>query len=292
MEFIYIFGRLIFSISSNVYQKKLSHSGLHPFYIVAATYFVLSLLAVPLLGIVNTGELNHAFWLNVLLASVLDVGGWMFLVMSLSKTDLSVFGPLNAYKVVFSLLLAVVFLHEIPSAQGLIGVAVIIIGSFFLTPATSTPSANRIFSLLKDKGVQARFLSIALFSIGTIFLKNSVINGGPLSTLIFWSLLGLPLILSSNLIFLADGLSVYLKASKQHIQTIFMIGIMVFVMQYCTLLLLSKMLVAYALALFQLGMIIQVFVGHQVFNEKHIPRKLLACLVMMSGSILVLMTKS
>jgi drug/metabolite transporter (DMT)-like permease len=71
-----------------------------------------------------------------------------------------------------------------------------------------------------------------------------------------------------------------------------MIGIMVLVMQYCTLLLLSKMLVAYALALFQLGMAIQVFVGHKVFNEKHIARKLLACLVMMSGSILVLMAKS
>jgi drug/metabolite transporter (DMT)-like permease len=292
VELAYIFGRLIFSITSNVYQKKLSHTGLHPFYIVATTYFVLSLLAAPLLGVINIGELSHAFWLNVLLASVLDVGGWMFLVMSLSKTDLSVFGPLNAYKVIFSLLLAVVFLNEIPSTQGLIGVLVIIIGSFFLTPPAKTVSANRIFSLLKDKGVQARFVSIALFSIGTVFLKNSVVDGGPLATLVFWSLLGLPLVLLSNLIFLTDGIGVDLRASRKHIRTIFMIGIMVFVMQYFTLLLLSEMLVAYALALFQLGMVIQVFVGYKVFNEKHITRKLLACLVMMFGSILVLIAKS
>jgi drug/metabolite transporter (DMT)-like permease len=292
VEFAYIFGRLIFSISANVYQKKLSHSGLHPFYIVATTYFVLSLLAVPLLGLIKTGELSHAFWLNVLLASVLDVGGWMFLVMSLSKTDLSVFGPLNAYKVIFSLLLAVVFLNEIPSTQGLIGVLVIIIGSFFLTPPASPASANRIFSLLKDKGVQAGFLSMGLFSIGTIFLKNSVVDGGPLATLVFWSLIGLPLVLLSNLIFLTNGVKADLRASRTHINTIFMIGIMVFVMQYFTLLLLSKMLVAYAIALFQLGMVIQVFVGHKVFNEKHISRKLLACLVMMFGSMLVLMAKS
>jgi drug/metabolite transporter (DMT)-like permease len=292
VELAYIFGRLIFSITSNVYQKKLSHTGLHPFYIVATTYFVLSLLAAPLLGIIKIGELSHAFWLNVLLASVLDVGGWMFLVMSLSKTDLSVFGPLNAYKVIFSLLLAVVFLNEIPSTQGLIGVLVIIIGSFFLTPPAKTVSANRIFSLFKDKGVQARFVSIALFSIGTVFLKNSVVDGGPLATLVFWSLLGLPLVLLSNLIFVNGGIGVDLRASRQHIHTIFMIGIMVFVMQYFTLLLLSEMLVAYALALFQLGMVIQVFVGYKVFNEKHIIRKLLACLVMMFGSILVLIAKS
>lgn len=292
MELAYIFGRLVFSITSNVYQKKLSHTGLHPFYIVTTTYFVLSLLAAPLLGIIEISALNHVFWLNVLLASVLDVGGWMFLVLSLSKTDISVFGPLNAYKVIFSLLLAVVFLNEIPSTLGLAGVAIIIIGSFFLTPAAKSVSANRIFSLLKDKGVQARFLSIALFSIGTIFLKNSVVDGGPLATLVCWSLIGLPLVLISNLIFLTEGVKADLTASRKHIHTIFMIGIMVFVMQYFTLLLLSKMLVAYALALFQFGMVIQVFVGYKVFNEKYIARKLLACLVMMLGSMLVLMVKS
>ena len=71
--------------------------------------------------------------------------------------------------------------------------------------------------------------------------------------------------------------------------TILLIGIMVFAMQYLTLLLLSKMIVAYALALFQLGMVIQVFVGYKVFDEKHIARKLLAATVMMMGSMLVLM---
>jgi len=64
---------------------------------------------------------------------------------------------------------------------------------------------------------------------------------------------------------------------------------MVFAMQYLTLLLLSTMMVAYALALFQLGIVIQVFVGYKVFNEKHIARKLLAASVMMIGSMLVLM---
>jgi len=54
------------------------------------------------------------------------------------------------------------------------------------------------------------------------------------------------------------------------------------------LLLLENMLVAYALALFQLGMVMQVFIGYRVFNEKNILRKLLASIVMMVGSLLVL----
>jgi len=289
VEFAYIFGRLIFSLASNIYQKKLAHQGLHPFYIVATTYFVLSLIAAPLLGVIALGQLSQAFWLNAFLASLFDVGGWMFLVMSLSKTELSVFGPLNAYKVVASMLLAIVFLHEIPSLQGLIGVLVIIAGSYFLTPSTGGFKTNRILNLLKNKGVQARFLSIFLFAIGTVFLKKSVADGGALETMVFWSLMGLPLVLLSNQLFLSGGMRADIKASKTHIHTIFMIGVMVFIMQYLTLLLLAKMMVAYALALFQLGMIFQVFAGYKVFNEKHITRKLLACLVMMAGSILVLM---
>lgn len=289
MELLYIAGRLVFSLTSNIYQKKLAHAGLHPFFIVAATYGVLSICAAPLLGFIQIKQLSSAFWLNAFLASAFDVGGWLLLVTSLAKTELSVFGPLNAYKVVASMLLAMLFLHEMPSLQGFVGVAVIIIGSYFLTPSTDGLKANKIMQLLKNKGVQARFLSIFLFAIGTIFLKQSVVDGGPLATMIFWSLMGLPLVLVSNQLFLANGIKANLIAAKQHTTTLLMIGLMVFAMQLLTLLLLAKMMVAYALALFQLGMVLQVLAGYQVFNEPHIAKKLLACLVMAAGSLLVLL---
>lgn len=288
MELVFVFGRLLFSSVSNVLQKQLTHRGLHPFYVVATTYLVLGLLAIPFLGMIEVAALIDAFWINVFFAALLDVGGWMLLVFSLSKTDLSVFGPLNAYKVILSMLFAVLFLGEIPGIQGLVGVLVIVFGSFFLIPASS-PGTVGIFRLLLERGVQSRFLSILLFSIGTIFLKNSVLLGGPLETLVFWSLLGLPLILVGNALFLPGGLSKGLSQSRKNIYSIFMIGVTVFIMQYFTLVLLSKMLVVYTVALFQLGMLLQVFLGHKVFNEEHFVRRFFACLVMVAGSIVVLL---
>jgi drug/metabolite transporter (DMT)-like permease len=169
VELLFVFGRLVFSVSSNVYQKKLTQAGLPPFYIVFTIYVVLCLLSLPLIVTVQTSSLGHSFWINISLASLFDVSGWMFLVLSLSKTDLSVFGPLNAYKDVFTLLLAVIFLHELHNTQGLIGVLIIIVGSFLLTPSNQQTQLRKIPELLKDKGVQARFLFIALFSVGTIF---------------------------------------------------------------------------------------------------------------------------
>ncbi|MGY6217217.1 EamA family transporter [Methylolobus aquaticus] len=289
MELLFIFGRILSSSFSSVFQKQLSHHGLHPFYIVATTYFILSLLAAPLIGLIDAPLLGGAFWINVCLASLLDVAGWMFLVISLSKTDLSVFGPLNAYKVVISTVLGVFFLGEIPSTQGIVGVAAIMVGSFFLTQSSAATDRGRAFGLLLDRGVQARFLSIILFSVGTVFLKNSVMYAGPFETLIFWSLFGLPLILLGNAWFIRDRFIQSVRASYPHLHTIVMAGVLVFLMQYLTLVLLSRMLVAYALALFQLGMLLQVVLGHTLFNEGQFIRRLLAGSVMMAGSSLVLM---
>lgn len=291
MEIMFVFGRLMLSSMSNVFQKQLAHQGLHPFYIVAATYIVLSVLSSPFLFDFAFAELSPSYWLNVFLAALLDVGGWMFLVMSLSKTDLSVFGPLNAYKVIFSMLLAFLFLGEVPSAQGFFGVLVIIGGSFLLMPPSSDTTGSRIGQLLLDRGVQARFLSILLFSIGTVFLKGSLEHSTPLETLIFWSLFGLPLILAANAYLNQEPLMESLKQSRTHLSLISATGVSVFVMQYLTLVLMSHMLVAYALALFQLGMLLQVFLGHRIFNEPHLFRRLMASLVMVLGSLIVLQVR-
>lgn len=288
MELLLVFGRLLFSSVSNVFQKQLSNHGLHPFFIVAATYIVLATASAPFLLTAPFAELSTTFWINVFLSALFDVGGWMFLVMSLSRTDLSVFGPLNAYKVVISMLLALAFLGEVPSLQGLLGVAVIIGGSFLLLPPQKDAGVSAWACLLRDRGVQARFLSIVLFSIGTVFLKNAVLAGSAFDTLIFWSLMGLPLIITANIALLPEPLALTLRTSRPHYPAILGIGLLVFAMQYMTLILLSQMLVAYALALFQLGMLLQVFLGFKIFKEEHLWRRLGASLVMMTGSLMVL----
>ncbi|MEC4749269.1 EamA family transporter [Methylomicrobium sp. Wu6] len=288
MEIVFVFGRLFLSSISNVIQKQLSHQGLHPFYIVATTYAVLAVLALPFFINGAFSELSTSFWINVFLASLLDVGGWMFMVMSLSKTDLSVFGPLNAYKVVISMLFALVFLDEMPTLQGFAGVIVIVAGSFFLLPPANGAAPNRFATLLQDRGVQARFLSILLFSIGTVFLKGSLEHSTPLETLIFWSWFGLPMVLLANALLKTESLTDNVKKSQPHLLLMTAVGLTVFVMQYLTLVLLSQMLIAYTLALFQLGMLLQVFLGHRIFNEPHLVRRLIGSLVMVLGSLLVL----
>ena len=54
------------------------------------------------------------------------------LVSRAASTDLSVLGPINAYKAVLSLVLAVVLIGEVPTLFGLAGVMLIVAGSLFV----------------------------------------------------------------------------------------------------------------------------------------------------------------
>ena len=288
MELFIVLARVLSASFTNVFQKKLSHHDLHPFFIVMVSYFVLSLICIPLLWTFNPFELSPTFWLNIFFAALLDMAGTLFLVMSLSKTDLSVFGPLNAYKVVISMILAMILLGEIPNTQGFLGVAVILIGSCFLFPTSEKVNGGRLFQLLTLKGVQYRFLSILLFSIGTLPLKNAVLNATPLATTVFWCLIGFPLAITAYALFIKDSFSQEINIAKHHLYTFIYLGVLMFLMQLTSIIVLSKFYIAYTLALFQLGMVIHVFLGYRIFNEQHVFRRLASCLIMVTGSLLVL----
>ncbi|MEC9412930.1 MAG: DMT family transporter [Pseudomonadota bacterium] len=287
MEVLVVLSRLLFSAFSNVFQKQLTHRGFDSLFIVFSAYLVLAVICLPLQFLFDPFSLSPTFWINIFFAALLDMAGTVYLVMSLSKTDLSVFGPLNAYKVVVSMILAMIFIGEIPNLQGFFGVAVIVAGSYFLFPAKTTQQ-SRIKTLLKDKGVQYRFLSILLFSIGTLPLKTAVVNGGALATTVFWCLLGLPLAAMTQWFFIKGKLQENMTKAQGNIQSFIYLGCLIFLMQYMTMLVFSHLFVAYSLALFQLSMVLQVFLGYRIFNEQYIWRRLSACLVMVAGSLLVL----
>jgi uncharacterized membrane protein len=288
LELFIVLGRVLSASFANVFQKKFTHYGLHPLFIVMVSYFILSIICLPLLFAFAYDNLTNTFWLNIFFAALLDMAGTLFLVMSLSKTDLSIFGPLNAYKVLVSTILAMIFLGEIPNVLGFTGIAVIVISSYFLFPSGQKFNPSRLLSLLSIKGVQYRFLSILLFSIGTLPLKNAVLLGGALPATVFWCLIGFPLSIIAYVFFCSASFANEITKAKQHIIKFCYLGILMFLMQYASMLVLSTMLIAYTLALFQLSMVLQVFLGYRIFKEEHFLRRMSACLVMVAGSLLVL----
>src|SRR5215208_6212217 len=125
-----VIARIVSNPLSNVFQKQLAQRSAEPLFIIAATHGLLTTLALPLLLGRPLGALGVAFWANMTTAAVLAVSGNAILVYALRSSELSILGPINAYKAVVSLLLAVVLIGEVPTLFGLIGVTLIVAGSY------------------------------------------------------------------------------------------------------------------------------------------------------------------
>ena len=115
-----------------------------------------------------------------------------------------------------------------------------------------------------------------------------MIEGDALATTVFWCLIGFPLAVIAHTVFLKDNFKRDFTQSKNSISQFIYLGMLIFLMQYMTMIVFSHLLIAYSLALFQLAMVLQVFLGYRIFNEKHIMRRLAASMVMIAGSLLIL----
>jgi drug/metabolite transporter (DMT)-like permease len=210
------------------------------------------------------------------------------LVKSVSITDLSLIGPMSAYKPAVGLLLGAVLLNEEPTLAGCMGVLVILIGSAFLSPGGMRPGIEAMRRLMIDRGVQFRLLSLVLTAGASIYSKAAVTASSIGHTFMGWAFFGAPLAIIA-MIGLSDGSGKRIKDRLRIDGSV--LGILVilfFPLQILTLAIFEHMHVGYALALFQLSSLVNVLFGYKLFAEKNILERIAASLVMIVGASLII----
>ena len=91
MLFFIIVLRIFLGPIANVYQKKISNKGANSVFVVFVTYFIISVILFPFLFFINYQNLGIIFWKLIIITSLLDAAGNIFLVKALQTTDLSIF---------------------------------------------------------------------------------------------------------------------------------------------------------------------------------------------------------
>ena len=233
------------------------------------------------------GALGVDFWANILAAVVLAVGGYVFLWYALRSADLSVLGPINAYKAVLGLLLAVFLLGEVPTVAGLLGVALIVAGSYFVidrVPGQVHGSAFGRFT--REPGVQLRFAALICSATESIFLKRALLLSSPITTFFLWTVLCFAVAALAAAL-LRRGGTAEVTRLKSEWRTYWWLAVTTGLMQVATLMTFGRLQVGYSLALFQLSTLITVYLGHRYFAEQNIRRRLLGSLIMVIGAMLI-----
>ena len=115
MTYLFVITRIFSNPLSNVFQKKLTGGSANPLFIILATHLLLTLVSLPVLFYNLPLQLSPAFWTNIVICALLATAANTLIVMALESTDLSVLGPINAYKSIISILLGIFMLGEIPT---------------------------------------------------------------------------------------------------------------------------------------------------------------------------------
>lgn len=171
----------------NVFQKTLIQKNNHPLVINFLTFLLLSILCLFPAIQVDWLSLPASFWYFCLLAGLTGATGNGFLVRALENGDLSVLGPINSYKSVVGMIAGIFLLGEIPNIWGVVGVGLIIYGSYFVL---DTMKERFSFSLFKRKDIQYRIWAMILTAIEAIFIKKIILYSSTMVSFIVWCWFG------------------------------------------------------------------------------------------------------
>jgi drug/metabolite transporter (DMT)-like permease len=211
-----------------------------------------------------------------------------FLVRALQKGDLSILGPVNSYKSVVGVVMAIFLLGEIPNFTGFIGIVLIIYGSYFVLDTTEERFS---WTLLRREEIQYRIAALILTAIEAVYIKKIILNSSVMVAFVSWCWFGSAfafLLLFINRINLRREIS---KVDWPCIPKYVILVLCVGTMQLSTNYTFDHMPVGYALSLFQLSTIVSVLLGHRFFKEKDIRKKLIGTAIMVTGSIMIILFK-
>ncbi len=280
--------RVVSNPCSNALQKWLASQGVPSSAQLLLVHLGLSLVTLPLLLRDSLTIRNLEFWGWCGLSAALAVAANWLIIEALRRSDLSLLGPINAFKPVVSLLPGWVLLGEPLGLLAASGILMVLAGSLLLTPHGN--HGQRRLALLGDRGVQLRFLALILSAGEAVTLKRAIRLVDPLTVFAAWCLLGLLILLPIALrSLLLNGPSLLGPNPKR--QSMAALGLVTTtgLMQSCTLITLAAFPVGAALALYQTSSILTVLLGHAVFQEPHLRRRLGGAMVMASGAALLVL---
>ncbi len=287
-----IFVRITANPFSNVFQKRLTQHGASPAAVVAVTLGLLSVACLPLLW-VEPWPASSEFWLNIALVGVLSAAANVLIVEALKRSDLSLLGPINAYKAVVSLVPGLVLLGEFPGPLGSAGIALIVVGSYFLVDRRlDEPQQNLFVRFFRERGVQFRFAALVCSAVEAVFYKRALLAATPLSAFAWWCVLGFVLTLAAAL-WLNDRSQRTADRAvlRSNVGTYLLLATTTGLMQLTTSYVFAHMQVGLALALFQTSALVSVVLGRAVFREQKFWERLLGSLIMAVGAALVVMNR-
>ncbi len=288
MWFVFAFAAAIFATLERTLMKSAVVTATDRT-IVYTRYLVASGIAVGMLLFIPVPSIAPAFYPSALFGCLADVAAIVFMSRSLRHSSMSRVVPLLSFTPVFLLFSGFIVLGETPSLLGIIGVVIVVSGSYVLHIERSQQSLwQPLHLLLQDRGARYMFITAFCFSIAVPFFKNAILHSSALfalgTTLPFSTLL----LSVYHLIFRRRSLGEILPNAAS-MKSLITLGVTVFCVALSVNLAFTTGLVSYVVSIKRLSILFNIIVGFLFFQEKRLLQNLSAGGIMILGAILILL---
>jgi len=220
---------------------------------------------------------------------------WAFLALAtavltstqaLKLADASLVTPLLVFSPVFTLLGSAVFLSEIPSARGVLGVGLVLFGAYWLNHHSGASWLAPLKSLALTPGVALVLLAGLLWAVTPLLEKTAIQHTNPESPrFAAFTATGLLVIILTPAVIRRRASSVgKLFLHRRELALAGLIAGTAPVLGYTAL---SLGLVGYVTTLFKLSTVLTVIWGFLFLKERGLANRLPGSAVMVAGAILI-----
>ena len=251
-----------------------------------------TLLALPLLGLFAftvTAQLPSLDWLfafGVLGSAGLNALAHLASTRALKLADASLVTPLLIFSPVFTVLISALFLKEIPSARGLSGIALVLVGAYWLNRGPGSDWLTPFKSISAKPGVALVLLAGLLWAVTPMFEKLAIQHTFPESPrLVALAVNGLLVGLLTP-VALRHGRSAILTLAHRRREWLLaaLIAGTAPALGYTAI---ALGLVGYVTTLFRFSAVFTVIWGGLLLGEPDLRQRLPASIVIVAGAILI-----
>jgi uncharacterized membrane protein len=257
--------------------------------VVLYSYLIFSIPLTFLLMLFIGGvpKVTTNFYIYMGISGFLDTIGFVASYLAISRSAISLISPIASFSPVFTTILAVFTLHEIPTPIKFGGILFVVLGAYLLNVADIRRGILTPFkTLFSHKGVLLFLLANFIWGITPIFQKKAIFETSPQIPL-FASIIGMVFGFIFLTPFAVGKVTAAIREIKRNTKWFILNGIGTAFSQAAAYAAFALVFVGYATSLFRLSTLFIIILGGVFLKEKRIKERLLGASVMLIGAILL-----
>lgn len=269
----------------NLFSKKASINGVDSLMVSWVNNIIPIIVFLPVIFFIQL-RFSFQFFFALSITGSINVAASILYMKAISKGDISVVVPMLSFTPLFLLVTTPFLVGEFPGVTGIIGMVLIVVGSYLLNVNLKIQKLFDPFkSLLKNKGTRYMLIVSVLWAISANFDKLSIQYSSVYQHILFVNIFvfcGITLVVSSMKKFNLSEI----KKSKKNLVIMSLFTTTTYI---CQMTALSLTLVAYVISLKRVSGLIAVFLGHFILKEPNLRERLLGAFLMFLGVLFIVL---